>query len=115
MNRDMLELIQLRSTKRPEWMRDGITVRTQVTLSFWDRIRVLFGRIIEVETFTATGNEVGRTETRSAVTLFKGQKSSVGYEAFKVGPPAAAICTRPDHDCGELGAGPCNGFPRSKG
>jgi hypothetical protein len=46
-------------------VRDGVTVVTDVHLSFTDRMRVLVSGSCTVRSTTATENEVGRTETAS--------------------------------------------------
>ena len=59
-------LIDFRSgDSRPDWCRDGVTNRTEICLSRWDRVKVLMGWSLEVETFTATENVVGKVDTRS--------------------------------------------------
>ena len=68
MNPEYATLVAFRSGDEfPEWAKDGISNRTQVSLSFMDRIRVLFGARLEVDVFTAIENSPGRMETRGCV------------------------------------------------
>jgi hypothetical protein len=65
-------LIDLRSgADMPKWAKDVFTARHTVNLSFWDRLKVLFGWSLEVHTATALEFPIGREETRSCVHLFK--------------------------------------------
>jgi hypothetical protein len=49
----------------PLWAKDGLTTWTRIQFSWRDRLRILFGGPVEVEVFTATEGELGRTETAS--------------------------------------------------
>lgn len=48
-----------------EGFADEIHINTQVSLSFWDRIKVLFGKTLHVQTRTQVENLPGRLETTS--------------------------------------------------
>jgi hypothetical protein len=73
----------------PEWAKDGISNRTTVHLGWADRLKVLlFGRL-EVDTFTATEHEVGRTESRGCVHVYRPRwpRKPIAFEAVAT-PPA---------------------------
>ena len=74
---EFAELVDFRSGDAfPEWAKDGLTNRTTVHLGWKDRLRVLFGRALETETFTATEAEVGRHETRACVRVYNPRRVS---------------------------------------
>ena len=83
MNPEFAELVDFRSGPDfPGWAKDGVTNRTTISLSFWDRVRVLFGWHLELDCFTATEHEVGRTETRACIHVFDPRPvKPVAYEA----------------------------------
>jgi hypothetical protein len=106
-------VFELRSGKdQPAWAKDGLTNRVTVTLSWRDRLRVLLGWKLEVESFTATEGTIGQSQTRSCVRVFHPREiKRFNQLVGEVSEPSAAICTRP-HQCGKPGEGPCNGFPK---
>jgi hypothetical protein len=89
MSPELEKLIDFRSGPDfPQWAKDGLTVRTTIHLSFWDRLKILCGWKLELDTFTATEEVVGRTETRSCVRVFNPRpRKSIAYvgEAEKAG------------------------------
>lgn len=51
----------------PEWAKDCIYSDVQVHLDWLDRIRVLFGRVVEVRLMTDCENAPGRLQTTTTV------------------------------------------------
>jgi hypothetical protein len=77
-------LVEFRSgADYPEWAKDGIGNRTMVHLDWRDRLKVLLFGQVEVETFTATEEKVGRTESRGCVRVFfpRWPRKPIAYEA----------------------------------
>ncbi|MBP8200773.1 MAG: hypothetical protein KAX98_10635 [Nitrospira sp.] len=64
--------------------KDEVINHITISLSFADRLRVLFGRKIRVRVFTKTENLVGEVDGSSAVTIdrFRLLKREIGYEAL---------------------------------
>ena len=51
------------------WAEDALYINTRINLTFRDRLRVLFGRTLELRTMTMTEAKPGRVSTWSAVTV----------------------------------------------
>lgn len=73
-------------------------------LSFWERVKILFGRNIEVRCFIATEWKFGKFRPEISVRLTKQQKPLGGEEAYagymgtplpQKNPPAAHAKTKP--------------------
>lgn len=60
---------------RPEWSKDALHTHVTVTVSFWDRLRILFGRKVFVDIDIECENVAGRTETKSVVWVEAFRKS----------------------------------------
>jgi len=55
----------MRERKAPKWASDSIHIRTEIRLSLWDRILILFSGRAKVEIAMDTENLAGRTQARS--------------------------------------------------
>ena len=69
--------------KPPEWAKDVVTNRTTVYLSFWDRVKVLFGYVLTVETATATEVAPGLVKTVSGVSVTRSGYLPASYVVEK--------------------------------
>ncbi len=70
----------------PEWAKDAVHVISDVHLGFWDRLRVLFGAVVNVRTTTFCEHEPGRAESKAQTFVYFEHAPTIQLGTVEVAP-----------------------------
>ncbi len=70
-----------------DWAKDRIYTKCDLTFSFWDRVKILFGAKVNFNVRVTCENAVGKTETESDIHVWFPRKPKMEIGNVEISPP----------------------------